>query len=583
MKALMNTAISLFVVLLGMVPARADVVGQHRLKVANYLREHLVSDFARSTGMENFRVTVTVDIDQAKLLKGLTRTGEDLGKYEDLDLPGLYLQGQQEQQKNIIEKAELEDLLLAVDRADVALHHQESAYSESVLRDNLRKLVSDLLPAIGAEGIAVVVNQTDPLLAPVVRPPSSTQQLVQALRKPLGVVFDQGNFAKFFNTYFAHVIGGAGLLFLLFLLSQYQVLRSGFSKVAESLSARPAATTMASTAQPTQALREAVRGFAEAPGLDSFKSYLEASEHLKQTAAREPEIFEEILLLKLMSEDFRAILILMDVLNKKQKDAFLGNMAEDKKARFKSFIVEDGTRILKDDAALKQEAVKLIKLVTVASYAPEDLVAVILADACEGLPVGTMRRLLADCTDKEKIVLVDFIATDALAVLLHDGTIGMEALNLVEVEATHQELLDLVVRASLLIGHRRRDVKRGKLEQVYGQLETEKAELLADTLGIDPALRLDNLFARHETRALEYLEALDFGELAALYGFLAPETQARVLAQMPDLLAERLKFAKRTATHDSLKAKGVFYDFLRALDGEASSQRQRDDHLRLAA
>ena len=100
---------------------------------------------------------------------------------------------------------------------------------------------------------------------------------------------------------------------------------------------------------------------------------------------------------------------------------------------------------------------------------------------------------------------------------------------------------------------------------MYAQIETSKAELLADTIGISPSLRFEFLFASYEQEGLKYIQDMDYNNLSALFPLLIENMQEKVLSCLPELLAERLKFSRKVINAESLKLKGEFYFYLKAL------------------
>jgi|GEM_PF-6532443 len=529
--------------------ARANQSEVSKLKLSQYLRKTLSQEMTRTIGLKEFHLNVDFNINNLKLNKQVGAESSKRGQYKTLELPGLYLEGQEEYWEQKPHQAAMEDMLLSIDKIKLILDYHQDTYAEADIRDALYAIVNTTIPGLKKTDIQIDVKKT----------------LVQKKVGQNSAVV-QGPFEKFWNTYYAHVLILSLLALTLFYVLHGFVLKQGFSSLADILKNKSKTQTSSTSAsiQNQQQVAKAINS----SDFESFKSYLEAGKVLKEMSCSEPAIFEEIILLKVMAEDFSSILILMDVFPKGQKDSFINNMQPEKKGRFREFIVEHGTEFMQDDTMMKEEAIKLIKLIKLASYSPQDLATVILSDLCRGLQRSSLRKLILSCDDKEKSILIDYIPDDALAFYLNDGSIDLKYVDLEDEDVGHQELLELIIKGSMAMGPRKNLAKREKLEQVYGQLETNKAEILADTLGIHQDLRLESLFDVYKDQGHIYLQTLNFEELSSLYALLSSGMQKEILSSLPELLSERLKFSKRIVNHESLKAKGDFYNYLRSLHTE---------------
>jgi hypothetical protein len=539
-----------------------------KLRVSNHLREIFTHELERSTGMKEFHLKVDVTINEDKLFEQLGGNVSDREQYSDIKLPGLYLEGQEQFWKDKFDQANMEDILLSLSTVKMSVQYNDVKHDEAFIKSSIYNIVASVLPSLAAGGLKLDLSKSvfnNSRAETQLNNPNDT--LVETLKKPLNVALEEGSFTKFLNDYYAYLIGGVFLLLGLFYLSQNIVLKRGFNGLVDVIKNRASKSQAAASSAPRRA-ESTSQHIPDQLDLNSFKSYVEASQYLKDIAASEPRVFEEVLLLKFMAEDFSSIIVLMDVIPKSQREGFINNMEQEKRLRLKNFILDSGSALMKDDASMRGEAVKLIKLIKIASYSPGDLTRMVLSDICQSLDMNSMEKLLVACTQVEQSILVDFIAASNLALYVQSGTLAVETIQLIDSDPSHQDLLDIVIKASMIVGAKKSLLKREKLEEVYAQLETSKAEMLADTLGISSEFRLEYLFNKHSTLALEYLEALEFDELSALFCLLTEEMQEKLRGELPELLSERLNFSKKVVTHASLQAKGEFYKYLRSLSLE---------------
>lgn len=263
---------------------------------------------------------------------------------------------------------------------------------------------------------------------------------------------------------------------------------------------------------------------------------------------------------------------MLDILPQKKREDFLNNIDSTKRESFKEFIVGKGTSVLKDESLLKTEAIKMIKLIKVASLSPDELYQIVISDMIVSLSTQDLSTLVKACSSEQKAYICEKLDSRVLASLVQNESLEPTDIHLEAPQFTKSEIIDLLIKASSMQGFEDSHIKKEKLEMVYAQVETDKAEVLADAMGLPMHLRFENLFNSYQDEALSYLKEMDYEQLSLLYPLLTKPMRQAVLKELPELLAERLAFAKKKINSESLKLKGDFYFFLRAYAVEEISK-----------
>lgn len=547
------------------------------VETSAFLKQEFSRELKQSVGLDEFILKVELKIDEKKLQSTLGVNEEDWNKLQGLSLPGLFVEGKEGYAISSLRQAKKEDILMSLSGIKIDLIYHQTNYSVEFLNTALKKVVAFNIPLL-KEGQIEIASKMES--APYrISSPRPEEALAKAFSKPFDVNVTQNEFQNFWNQYYKVILlGAAGFLLAIGLIFSFAV-KGSLGSLSDVIKSKT--FSMPSARDNTPMSPEAHHPHAKQDNLgDTFESYMQANEYLTVMINKEPKVFNEVIILKLMAEDFISLTILLDVLSKEKRETFLANIDHDKKDRFKQFIVGQGTAVLKDEALLKEEAVKMIKLVKVASLSPGELYQIVITDLVSSLTYQDLSALLKNTNPAEMTFICDLLEANQLALLVQNDIISAADLEQEISLLSKAEMVDLLIKASSIRGFKKTKVKKEKLESVYAQVETDKAEVLADAMGLEPELRFEYLFTTFHEPALNYIEAMDFERLSLLYPLFTEGMKQDVLKQLPELLAERLRFAKKKVNSESLKLKGDFYFYLRSL---SDAEEGPADHIKLVA
>jgi hypothetical protein len=255
----------------------------------------------------------------------------------------------------------------------------------------------------------------------------------------------------------------------------------------------------------------------------------------------------------------------LDVLPKEKRELFLANLDQDKRDAFKDYIVTQGPAVLRDDQLLKAQVIKMIKLIKVASLSPLDLHRIVMVDVASEIKGRDLQILMKAANVKEKHFLSENLSIPELAQLFQQDLLSAEDLKDQNLSLNQSEMVDLIMKVGSIGYVARTQGISAKLIDVYAHIETGKGEILAETFGIGPEMRFENLFIGHQVEAMKYLEGLSFNSLVGLFPLLTPIMQEETLKYLPELLSERLKFSNKNITSEGLRLKSDFYFHLRSM------------------
>jgi hypothetical protein len=538
------------------------VIQARVMESSSHLKQTLTHEMIQSIGISEFTLKVDIKVNERKLKKTLGVSEQDWDKLQGMQLPGLFVEGKEGMGLSPLREARREDILLSLESIKVEMHYYQDNYTESFLTESLQKIITYNLPNMTKDQIQVRSIKEDAPYRNNIQTPGEI--LSQAFTKPLNVQL-AGNFQGFWDRYHKLILITLSVIFIAAGLLLSNSLKSGLLSLAEVIKAKTFSISHVSGAQSNQPSIQERRTDKNYSEETSFASYIQANKYLKEMVEKEPKILNELVILKVLAEDFFSLTILMDVLPVEKRETFLNNIDPQKREHYRNFIATQGTALLQDENFLKKEAVKLIKLVKVAAISPTEIYPIVSKELIEQLSSMDIALLLGLANEKEKSYIFSQIEPVNLAMLLQQEIISTSELDLPEVLLTKNELIDLIIKASSLRQEEKIDLRQKKLESIYAQVEASKAELLADAIGLDPKCRFPYLFEINTSLALSYLESLDFSQLTLLYPLLPEAMKIEIMRGLPELLAERLKFSKKVINNDSLKIKGEFYYYLKSL------------------
>ena len=532
------------------------------IEASTHLKQELTRELKQSIGLDEFVLKVELRIDEKKLQQTLGVNEEDWKKLEGLSLPGLFVEGKEGLADSPVRQVKKEDILMSLRGVKIDLVFYQSNYTPEFLTGALKKIVAFNVPQLTDSQIEIVPAKAEATYRPTGH--TAEETIIKAFNKPLDVKMIKSEFENFWNAYYKPILLGAAAIVLALGFIVAFALRGSLGNLAEVIKTKTFGSTSSQSAAPVARAETPAQSYKQDSQTDTFESYMQANEYLSTMVNRESKVFNEVIILKLMAEDFVSLTILLDVLPKEKRDIFLANLDQSKKERFKEFIVGHGTSVLKDETLLKEEAIKMIKLVKVASLSPDELYQIVMRDMVTSMGTQELSTLMKASAENERAFMCDQLESSQLAFMVQSESLSPEDLELEATVLTKAEMVDLLIKASSIRGFKKTKIRKEKLESVYAQVETDKAEVLADAMGLSPNLRFEFLFTSFKDSALKYLEGMDFDGLSLLYPLLTESMRKEVLASLPELMAERLKFAKKKINADSLRLKGDFYFYLRS-------------------
>lgn len=509
-----------------------------------FAKAHLIQEIKGATGLNEFNLQVELEIDERKLKSVLGIIKDERNKHNGVQLPGLFMHGEEGNTVDL-SLAKKEDLLISLKRIKINLSYHQDKYPKTSLESVLERIVTYNYPKLlDSQKELTVSKEATPYLE---------------------ISNKQGLFVSFWDEHFKTIFL-ALLVFSALVVIVGFTLKLGLSRISDVIKSKNLASNdQGSRVTERNPSISAGQKPWQVSGPEIFESYMQASEHLVTLMTKESKVCNEIIILKLMVEDFIGLTILLDLLPKDKKELFFNNLDSKKRERFKDYILGAGSSILREEAKLKEETIKMIKLIKITALSPEDLYRIVLVDLIGSLQPHEAQALLSKCSDVEKAFVCDQIGPAQIALYLQTEVLAASDLELEDSDLSKEESVELIIKASGLRKLVKSHSKQGKFEQVYAQIETSKAELLADTIGISPSLRFEFLFASYEQEGLKYIQDMDYNNLSALFPLLTENMREKVLGSLPELLAERLKFSRKVINAESLKLKGEFYFYLKEI------------------
>ena len=522
------------------------------LESTDHLKQNIARDLKQSVGMDEFIVKLQLEVNESKLkeLRGIPTKSKN--SLQDYELPGLFIDGTDNYSDSSLKDVTKEDILLSLKNVKIELSYYQDQYDQDFLKASLVKLVKFNLPLLRDDQIQITVTKE---VAPYKKFLDKKEK-----EKERG-----GSFLNFWNDYYVSVSIALIVLALVLATFGYMVFYGGFGKITEAIKNKTVPVSDGNRIQSIPELRPQIPDYHENFGADDFESHVQAQSHLAEIVKREPKLCNEIVILKLLVSDYRSLVILLDVLPKDKRELFLANLDQDKRDAFKDYIVTQGPAVLRDDQQLKAQVIKMIKLIKVASLSPLDLHRIVMVDVASEIKGRDLQILMKAANVKEKHFLSENLSIPELAQLFQQDILSAEDLKDQNLSLNQSEMVDLIMKVGSIGYVARTQGISAKLIDVYAHIETGKGEILAETFGIGPEMRFQNLFIGHQVEALKYLEGLSFNSLVGLFPLLTPIMQEETLKFLPELLSERLKFSNKNITSEGLRLKSDFYFHLRSM------------------
>lgn len=533
-------------------------------KVNDYLKEKTTQELKNSIGLDNFSIYVNTMLDEKEIYKKFNK--EESQPYQNLELPGLLLNTEEKKKEEVNKKIDITSLLSVVTKASVTIEYYDPRFSKELIEEKASKILSYHLTKTPIKNIHFEISQSEASFI---------------VEKPISIDFKESEFSKFWNKNYKYILLASAILLSLVAFSSSVYLKRGLSHLSKIIQEKKMGGSQAQNNVPQAQHKEFEASFdpKSINNLD-FESYVQASNYLKTLISNNLNVFSEIVMLKIMSEDYRTLTIMFDSLDKEKKDQLLKNMPQDKKIKFQEFIVSEGATFLKNENLLKQETIKVVKLLKLTSIAPHKINEIMVTDAIKGLTFDQIKIVTQALEERELPYFIDQIDELSLARLVHSGAISDEILRQESETLEEDEFASLLIKLTSFTWKKTTRLKQEKLEALYATLEHNKAELLADSIGLENRFRFEELFMKYKEEALNYIESLEFESLSLIYPMLSSKIKNEIIKSIPSLLAERLSFAKETNSEEGFFYKGEFYKYLRSFEDKVKTH---DSPLKLVA
>ena len=413
-----------------------------KMEATHYLKQELVRELKQSIALDEFTLSVELDVDQKKLFKTLGISEMDWNKLQDMQLPGLFVEGQDGSSLSATKNVTKEDILMSLKQVKLSITYYQGNYSQEFLVASLKKLTTLNVANLKEAQISVTAT----LESAPYRAPRTEDVISKVLSKPLDINMMAGPFQSFWDKNYKSIFIAVGILVVALGGFLAYSLKGGLGSLADVIKSKTFTSTSSASTPAAFRPTNVDRGPHGDYQTDHFESYLQANEYLATMTIKDAKVFNEVIMLKLMVEDYTSLIVLLDVLSKEKRENFTQNIDKSKKERFKEFIVTQGPAVLKDEALLKTEAIKMIKLVKVAALAPEELYEIVANDFVSNLNPKELSKLLKVADTNEKQFISEMLGSEQLAYLLQYDAINPEDLDAVGEKLSNSEIVDLLIK-----------------------------------------------------------------------------------------------------------------------------------------
>jgi hypothetical protein len=568
-----------FILISNLAMARGDLFDNKKLKstILNAkvkLKKIISDDFSKSSGLKQFSMDMKFKINFKKLEQVLGVSKKQWEKFDQYKLPGLFVDGEDGYGLMAVRNATVEDVIQAVSTVDIKLFFYNENFERGILKEHVKNAVLFNVPGIKERRIKLQIKFKQ---SPNMDDGAPRRFFEFDEEKALKVSMTESKFMAFWNKYY-YILGPAAILILLgFVFWVLKSIKSGFASISETIENKNFTVSGGGGNRQKQEVSEQNKKSAGGEGVDTFSQYMKILMQLKELVNTESEIYNELILMVSIMEEFDYFIILMDALKKEDKEKLIRGLSEEKREHFKEYVVNNAVDSYEDTDKLVEKGKKLIQLIKVSSMDPKEFYKIILKDSLKMLSIDEFCSFLKEATKDELSFMLEFSNPVHLSYAIGKGFIAETMLSVREVvDLDKDEMIEMIVKLGASRTSQFATKTETGLKGLYAHLDANLEESLGSRLGVDPSQSFEALFMKYKKAAITYLMDYDFDDMVLIMALFSENMKLATMEEFPDLLKERLQAQKFEVTPYGIELKGLYYNYLKSLDEKASKDGELD-------
>ncbi|MGK0367766.1 MAG: hypothetical protein ACI9QD_000905, partial [Thermoproteota archaeon] len=502
---------------------------------------------------------------------------------KDYNLPGLFIENKLAQELMGHREVSDQDILQSVASIDIIVFHHVKELNEKSLLKNIKRNIKQRLPQLLEKNISISIMLED---AAVSNTTDSMEDIAKALKNPLKVDkvkvdLENSEVPKMISDLMTKLSKNSliviGLLIMLFIGVLIWCMLKLTKAIRDKKIEIPAGNGTTAPAVIRQTEPEKKQRTVS-NDTNVFESYIDVLSILKTTITENSQIVIKLIDVAATIKDFELIIVILDVIEKDQKSVFYNSLPINIRKAFKDYVVSKAIKTYQDEERLKERAIKVIKLIKVASLDETEFYRIMLNDFCQSIADTDLTPVFLECTAKEVSYLINIIDPVQISYAISKGTIKPNVIfNKSYEQLNKSELMDLIVKISSHLDTFTKQSNDNKLQQIFAHLHTNDEGQAAQEMGIDTKFTLDSLFSQYESQAINYLNRMNFQDISQIYALLSQPIIDKLMTSLPELLRERLLNIKIDITNNGVKLKGELYNYLYTLEIENDHEKKDSD------
>lgn len=504
-------------------------------KTEQHLKKLLTKDLKSSIGVKELLVDVKINVNKKRIYNEVANVDDNWKEIDKLKLPSLFINADQQKKLKEVKSITIENVLSHIRSMDLIISSPYDIVDQEKMKDKIKAVLRSNYNRADVVKLNISFSKTENILVDNRESSLTTPNYTH-------VVSD----LKKLSPYLLYGIGALFLGFILFLL----VFKRSMKQMTSALDDIEVSGNLTANLTPPKSMQKDLmigndggnRQLQNAGGNEaSISSYLELVDKIRFLVKKNKELVHEMILLHFRLGEVHKILILLNILETKEREMLYESLPANHLKDLKNFVVNEGEFLYEDEQKLNNIAQEIFRVISIANVKPESFYQIYLKKIILSLSAVEIANVIRACSSKELMYFLENVDGVKLAFVTATHDFGDINFNQESKDLDGEETKKFVHKLAKFLYVKDAVVEGNGKAKLIPHLSEEMEAKYIESMGISKELSFKNLVGRNIDFVKDYIKALDFEDINDILALFSDEERKVIISVLPEIVAERLQ------------------------------------------
>lgn len=524
-------------------------------KTEQHLKTLLTKDLKSSVGVKELLVDVKVEVNKRNIYNEVTSLDDKLKKIEDMQLPSLFIDADQQKKLKEVKNITIENVLGHIRVIQLTISTPYDVVDQELMKKKVTEVLASNYYRTDKIELKILFSKTPEVLKDNRDSSLTTPNYTH-------VVSDLKKLSPYMLTAIAVMFVGL-ILFLWMFKNSMKQMTSAIDDIEVS------GNLTANLEMPKSQSRELTfgdeknRNLPSASGENNISSYIELVDKIRYLVKKNKSLVHEMISLHFHLGEVNKILILLNILDISEREELYKTLPANHLKDLKKFVVNEGELLYQDELKLNGIAQEIFRVISIANVKPESFYQIYLKKIIISLSANEIANVIRACNSKELMYFLENVDGVKLAFVSATHDLGDIDFKQNSKDLNQEETKKFVHKLAKFIYVKDAVIEGNGKAKLIPHLSEEMEAKYIESMGLSQELSFKNLVSSQMEVVQEYVKNLSFEDINDILALFNEELQKVIVSVLPDLVAERLESRTFTLNENSFVLKIDLYTKLK--------------------